>query len=48
MVLNEEDIKSGYSPMLHQIKTEQQDRYNKQGINKIVNEDVVNKGKKDK
>ena len=48
VVLDEEDIKNSYSPMLHQIKTEQQERYNKQGINKIVNEDVVNKGKKDK
>jgi hypothetical protein len=34
--------------MLHQIKTKQQERLSKQGINKIVNEDVVNKGKKNK
>ena len=48
MVLNEEDIKNSHSPMLHQIKTQQQERLSKQGINKIVNEDVVNKGKKNK
>jgi len=48
MVLNEEDIKNRYSPMLHQIKTEQQERLSKQGTNRIVNENVVNKGKKDK
>ena len=48
MVLNEEDIKNCFSPMLHQVKTEQQERYNKQGINRIVNENEVNKGKKDK
>ncbi len=48
MVLNEEDIKNSHSPMLHQIKTKQQERLSKQGINKIVNEDVVNKGKKNK
>ena len=48
MVLNEEDIKNSYSPMLHQIKTEQQERLSKQGINRIVNENEVNKGKKDK
>jgi len=48
MVLNEEDIKNSYSPMLHQVVTEQQERYNKQGINRIVNENEVNKGKKDK
>ena len=48
MVLNEEDIKNSYSPILHQIKTEQQERLSKQGTNRIVNENEVNKGKKDK
>jgi hypothetical protein len=48
MVLAEEDIKNSHSPILHQIKTEQQDRLSKEGINRIVNENVVNKGKKDK
>ena len=48
MVLNEDDIKNCYSPILHQVKTEQQDRLSKQGTNRIVNEKVVNKGKKDK
>ena len=48
MVLEEEDIKNSHSPILHQIKTEQQDRLSKEGINRIVNENVVNKGKKDK
>ena len=48
MVLSEDDIKNSYSPILHQIKTEQQDKLSKQGINEIVNENVVNKGKKNK
>jgi hypothetical protein len=48
MVLNEDDIKNSYSPMLHQVVTEQQERLSKQGINEIVNENEVNKGKKDK
>ncbi len=48
MVLAEEDIKNSHSPILHQIKTEQQDRLSKEGINRIVNENEVNKGKKDK
>ena len=48
MVLNEADIKNSFSPMLHQIKTEQQDRLSKEGTNRIVNENVVNKGKKNK
>jgi hypothetical protein len=48
MVLNEDDIKNSFSPMLHQIKTEHQDRLSKQGTNRIVNEKVVNKGKKNK
>ena len=48
IVLNEEDIKNSYSPMLHQVVTEQQDRLSKQGTNRIVNEKVVNKGKKNK
>jgi len=34
--------------MLHQAKTQQQERLSKQGINRIVNEKVVNKGKKNK
>ena len=46
MVLNEEDIKNSFSPMLHQIKTEQQERLSKQGTNRIMNENEVNKGKK--
>ena len=46
MVLNEEDIKNSHSPILHQVKTEQQERLSKQGINRIVNESEVNKGKK--
>jgi hypothetical protein len=48
VVLNEDDIKNSFSPMLHQIKTEHQDRLSKQGTNRIVNEKVVNKGKKNK
>ena len=48
MVLNEDDIKNCYSPILHQVKTEQQDRLSKQGTNRIVNEKVVNKGKKNR
>ena len=48
IVLNEDDIKNSYSPILHQVVTEQQERLSKQGINRIVNEKVVNKGKKDK
>jgi len=48
VVLSEDDIKNSHSPILHQIKTKQQERLSKQGINKIVNEDVVNKGKKNK
>ena len=48
MVLNEEDIKNSFSPMLHQIKTEQQDRLSKQGTNRIVNENEANKGKKNR
>ena len=46
MVLNEEDIKNSHSPILHQVKTEQQERLSKQGISAIVNESEVNKGKK--
>ena len=46
MVLSEDDIKNSHSPMLHQIKTEQQERLSKQGISAIVNESEVNKGKK--
>ena len=48
MVLNEEDIKNSHSPILHQVKTEQQERLSKQGTSRIVNENEVNKGKKDK
>jgi len=48
IVLNEDDIKNSYSPILHQVVTEQQERLSKQGINRIVNEKVVNKGKKGK
>ena len=48
MVLNEEDIKNSHSPILHQVKTEQQERLSKEGTNRIVNEKVVNKGKKNK
>ena len=48
MVLNEEDIKNSFSPILHQVVTEQQERLSKQGTNRIVNEKVVNKGKKNK
>jgi len=48
MVLNEEDIKNSHSPILHQVKTEQQERLSKEGTNRIVNENEVNKGKKDK
>ena len=48
VVLDEEDIKNNVSPILHQIKTEQQDRLSKQGISPIVNESEVNKGKKNK
>ena len=48
MVLNEDDIKNSYSPMLHQVVTEQQERLSKQRTNRIVNENEVNKGKKDK
>ena len=46
MVLNEDDIKNSYSPMLHQVVTEQQERLSKQGTNRIMNENEVNKGKK--
>ena len=48
MVLNEEDIKNSFSPILHKVVTEQQERLSKQGTNRIVNEKVVNKGKKNK
>ena len=48
VVLDEEDIKNSYSPMLHQPKTQQQERLSKQGISPIVNESEVNKGKKNK
>ena len=48
MVLNEDDIKNCYSPILHQVKTEQQDRLSKQGTNRIVNENEANKGKKNR
>ena len=48
MVLNEDDIKNCYSPILHQVKTEQQDRLSKHGTNRIVNENEANKGKKNR
>ena len=48
IVLNEDDIKNCYSPILHQVKTEQQDRLSKQGTNRIVNENEANKGKKNR
>ena len=48
MVLEEEDIKNSDSPILRNIRAKQEDRLSKEGINRIVNENVVNKGKKDK
>ena len=48
MVLAEEDIKNSDSPILRNIRAKQEDRLSKEGINRIVNENVVNKGKKDK
>jgi len=48
MVLAEEDIKNSDSPILRNIRAKQKDRLSKEGINRIVNENVVNKGKKDK
>jgi hypothetical protein len=48
VLLYEDDIKKGYSPILHQIKKEQQDRYDKQRINETMSENEVNKGKKGK
>ena len=48
MVLNEEDIKNSDSPILRNIRAKQEDRLSKEGTNRIVNEKVVNKGKKDK
>ena len=48
VVLNEEDIKNSHSPILRQVKTQQQERLSKQGINEIMNENEVNKEKKNK
>jgi hypothetical protein len=48
MIIGEEDIKNSDSPMLRDIRAKQQDRLSKQGTNRIVNEKVVNKGKKNK
>ena len=48
MVLSENDIRNSHSPILHQIKTEQQDRSSKEGTNRIMNENEVNKEKKNK
>ena len=48
MVLAEEDIKNSDSPILRNIRAKQEDRLSKEGINRIVNENVVNKGKKNK
>ena len=48
MVLAEEDIKNSDSPILRNIRAKQEDRLSKEGINRIMNENVVNKGKKNK
>ena len=48
MVLAEEDIKNSDSPILRNIRAKQEDRLSKEGTNRIVNENVVNKGKKNK
>jgi len=48
VVLSENDIRNSHSPILHQIKTEQQDRLSKEGTNRIMNENEVNKEKKNK
>ncbi len=48
MIIDEEDIKNSDSPMLRNIRAKQEDRLSKEGTNRIVNEKVVNKGKKDK
>lgn len=48
MVLAEEDIKNSDSPMLRNIRAKQEDELSKEGTNRIVNENIVNKGKKDK
>ena len=48
MVLSEDDIKNSDSPILRSIRAKQEDRLSKEGINRIVNENEVNKGKKDK
>ena len=48
MILAEEDIKNSDSPMLRNIRTKQENELSKEGTNRIVNEKVVNKGKKDK
>ena len=46
MILDEEDIKNSDSPMLRNIRAKQQGRLGKQGTNRIVNENEVNKEKK--
>jgi hypothetical protein len=48
MVIDEEDIKNSDSPMLRNIRAKQEDELSKEGTNRIVNENIVNKGKKDK
>ena len=48
MILDEDDIKNSDSPILRNIRAKQEDRLSKEGTNRIVNENIVNKGKKDK
>ncbi len=48
MVLSEDDIKSGDSPMLRKIKDNNGHRESKQEKERIVNENEVNKEKKNK
>ena len=48
MVLNEDDIKNSDSPILRNIRAKQEDRLSKEGTNRIVNENVVNKEEKNK
>ena len=48
LVLSEDDIKSGDSPMLRKIKDSNGHRESKQEKDRIVNENVLNKEKKNK
>ena len=48
VVLSEDDIKSNDSPMLPKIRGDKGHRDSKQAKARIVNEKVVNKGKKNK